>query len=148
MLDSALRPVRRLARTVTPLALVAAIGACGSSSSTPFENTAPSFDELPPQLMARSDTPYISGRIESRGPGDAGMVRIRVRGAANPEPFAGRRSVADIVVHPDSLLVRPDGSVAAPADFGVGRAVTVWVRGPELDSSPPQATGSAILLRR
>ena len=71
-----------------------------------------------------------------------------MRARAGAEVSQARVPAADVTVHPDSVLVWRDGRAASPADLTVGRAVIVWVRGPESRSMPPQVTGSAILVER
>ena len=95
---------------------------------------------LPTTLEIRGDAAYITGSIAERRD-DRAAGRILV--VANGESRVDR---AWVTVHPDSTLVWRDGRKATPADLAVGRAVVVWVRGPEMRSYPVQVTGSAILI--
>jgi hypothetical protein len=127
---------------VLVLAALLAAGACSPSSAAA---PAPDSGLLPQALALRSDTPYITGTVTRRD--EAGRtLRLLVRAAADASPSAARTTEAVVAVHPDSLLVHRDGRAAPPRELVVGRAVTVWVRGPELRSMPPQVTASAILL--
>ena len=107
----------------------------------------PEPEALPMALAIRSDTPYVSGPIAERSVEPSGTVRMVVR-ARSTDDGSSRHPAAVVRVHPDSLLVWFDGRAARPEDLTVGRAVRVWVRGPELRSLPPQVTGSAILVER
>ena len=136
------RPVRA-ALAVALLALLPLLAACRGPASGPV-----SPDALPLAFAVRSDTPYITGRVVAREERAGTPVRVRVQAREGSEPSQGRHPEARVTVHSDSLLQWRDGSAARPADLTVGRAVTVWVRGPEARSMPPQVTGSAILVDR
>ncbi len=115
------------------------LAACRSAAAPP--------EALPFALAVRSDTPYVSGPIAERSVEASGSVRVLVR-ARRTDDGSSRQPAALVRVDPDSLLLWADGRAARPADLTVGRAVTVWVRGPESRSLPPQVTGSAILVVR
>jgi hypothetical protein len=136
------RRLDRRSAVVARLLPLAAAAACGGSAP------ATASDALPFALAVRSDTPYITGAVTSRADAATGVLRVRVRAREGAEPSQARVVEADVTVHPDSALLWRDGRAARPADLTVGRAVTVWVRGPELRSMPPQVTGSAILVDR
>jgi hypothetical protein len=127
--------------TMRRLGAVLLLAACRPAAS------APEPDALPLAIAVRSDSPYVSGPIVERSVEASGMVRLLVR-ARSTDDGTSRQPAAVVRVDPDSLLVWSDGRAARPADLTVGRAVKVWVRGPELRSLPPQVTGSAILVER
>lgn len=143
------RPTRSplAAPSALAAALATLLAACGSAAE-PEAGAAPSPEALPFAFAARSDTPYVTGRVVAREERAGAPVRIRVQARAGVEPSQARVPEAVVAVHPDSLLRWRDGSAARPADLAVGRAVVVWVRGPEMRSLPPQVTGSAILVER
>ena len=123
-------------------ALPALLLAAALSGAVSCRNAAEPADAggLPTTLEIRGDAAYIAGTIAERRD-DRAAGRILV--VANGESRVDR---AWVTVHPDSTLVWRDGRKAAPSDLTVGRAVVVWVRGPELRSYPVQVTGSAILI--
>jgi len=135
---------RRLDRRAAVVARLLPLAAAACGGSAP----ATASDALPFALAVRSDTPYITGAVTSRGDAAAGVLRVRVRAREGAEPSQARVVEADVTVHPDSALLWRDGRPARTSDLTVGRAVVVWVRGPELRSMPPQVTASAILVER
>jgi len=141
---------RRAAVVARLLPLAVAAAACGGDAPATASDAPPDGmpTGLPFALAVRSDTPYITGTVTSRAVSATGTLRVRVRARDGAEPSQARVGEADVTVHPDSALVWRDGRAARPSDLTVGRAVVVWVRGPELRSMPPQVTGSAILVER
>ena len=133
-----------------PVACSVALGialsaGCTRTTTNAVDNTAadPADDELPSQVAVRSDVPYIRGPITSRS-SESGRFRVLVKAApktANGEPAAW-------VFPTGATLVWRDGSPATVADLRQGRKVVVWITGPVLESLPPQATASAILIDR
>ena len=137
---------RRVVRTSLRRALpLLAAAACSPAAPAAAPDLA--LEALPPTLALRSDSPYVTGTIVRRDEAD-GAPRLLVRSAEGASVSASRVPEAVVRVHPDSLLTSRDGRAAPAGELTVGRVVTVWVRGPELRSLPPQVTASAILVER
>lgn len=129
-----MRPALRR-RYVGYVSLMLAVSACRDSAVDPL-------DDLPPMLMARSDLPYVRGMVVSRT--EEQELRVLVRQVAGTESW---HPSAMVSVDGAALLWR-DGRFAGEHDLRVGRRVTVWITGPQLDSDPPQVRASAILIER
>jgi hypothetical protein len=119
------------------LAVLLSLTACDRSS-------APTDPMLPPGFAERSDRPYIAGSIVERSDAN-GEVRLLVRA---PRGATLGVPEARVTVGARALMKWTDGRVASPRELRVGRRVTVWVTGPELQSLPPQVTASALLIAR
>jgi hypothetical protein len=140
---------RSAIRRAVPTPLLRALPLLAAAACSPSPAVAPSLavEALPPTLALRSDSPYVTGTIVRREEAD-GAPRLLVRSAEGASAFASRVPEAVVRVHADSLLTYRDGRAAPAGELTVGRLVTVWVRGPESRSLPPQVTASAILLER
>jgi hypothetical protein len=115
------------------------VAACGGRDS------AGPAAELPDALAARSDVPYVRGRVVERMTEDSALgLRVRVQDA----PGSTARVTHAVVAVRGARLLWRDGSEASLADLHVGGEVIVWQSGPETRSDPPQVTADAILLDR
>ena len=103
----------------------------------------PTDDDVPGVIAARSDVPYIRGPITSMET-DHGRLRVLVKAA--PKQPNGEASAW--VFPAGATLVWRNGTPASTGDLKTGRKVVGWITGPVLESLPPQATASAILIER
>ena len=118
-------------------ALTLAIAACAGG---PTSSDLP----LPPEFAVRSDVPYIRGPIVERTLGASGEIRLLVRASSDD----ARVSEALVTVLPNAIIRWADGTHGTTDDLRRGRAVMVWVAGPELRSAPPQVGGNGFILYR
>jgi len=132
------RPRRAAALAVALAASVAAsvAAACSGAPSAP-----PLIDDLPPQLMLRSDLAYVGGEVLRHEPLGDGGVRIHVRGTMS---IQAREAI--VTVRAGTLVLRRGGAPARPAELSVGSTVVVWTRDERPAGSPPQILADAVLV--
>ena len=118
-------------------ALVASVAAaCSRGPSEPRL-----IDDLPLQLLVRSDYAYVGGEVIRHETVADGGVRIHVRGT-----MSIRASEAIVTVRAGTLVLWRGGAAARPADLAVGRTVVVWTRDEQPAGSPPQIVADAVLV--
>ena len=127
---------RRRAGAVLPVLATGVLTACPAPEPKPAL-----VDDLPFQLMVRSDSPYVGGRVHERQVLSDSAVRIRVRGT-----MALATTEAIVTVRAGTLVLWRGGRAARLEDLGVGRTVVVWTRDHAPTGSPPAVVADAVLV--
>ena len=122
-------------------ALAAALVASAAAACSRGPSEPRLIDDLPFQLMVRSDMAYVGGEVLRHEPTADGGVRIHVRGT-----MSILASEALVTVRPATLVLRRGGAAARPADLAVGRTVVVWTRDEQPTGRPPQILADAVLV--